>query len=182
MSRPSHSSRLYHPNNIGWGVHIIKFLFKQFSSLPCYVVRLRPIYCPQHPIFSVYSTKWKEKWMWCRGRPKIITHCTYTSETRIEKSGELVYPFLIWIHVLCYQLWCRNCLHSTIILKFAATKILLQSLQETTVARHKIRAATCQGPFHREFTRRHKRKFNLSWEGSFLSGLHNCLSQLLIIK
>ena len=26
MHRPSHSSRFYHPNNIGWGVQIIKFL------------------------------------------------------------------------------------------------------------------------------------------------------------
>ena len=26
MSRPSHSSRFYHPNSIGWGVHIIKLL------------------------------------------------------------------------------------------------------------------------------------------------------------
>ena len=26
-ARPSHSSRFYHPNNIGWGVQIIKLLF-----------------------------------------------------------------------------------------------------------------------------------------------------------
>jgi hypothetical protein len=26
MSRQSHSSRIYHPNNIGWGVAIIKLL------------------------------------------------------------------------------------------------------------------------------------------------------------
>jgi hypothetical protein len=26
MSRPSHSSRFDHPNNVGWGVQIIKLL------------------------------------------------------------------------------------------------------------------------------------------------------------
>jgi hypothetical protein len=25
MSRPSHSSRFYHPNNIGWGVHLLVY-------------------------------------------------------------------------------------------------------------------------------------------------------------
>jgi hypothetical protein len=29
MSRPSHSSRFYHPNNIGWAVHI----YKQYISI-----------------------------------------------------------------------------------------------------------------------------------------------------
>jgi hypothetical protein len=44
MPRPSHSSRFYHPNNIGWRVQIIKFLIMQFSPRPCYLVHLRPKY------------------------------------------------------------------------------------------------------------------------------------------
>ena len=52
MPRPSHSSRFYHPNNIGWGVQIIKLLIVQFSPLPCHLVPLRPKYSPQHPLFK----------------------------------------------------------------------------------------------------------------------------------
>ena len=42
MPRPSHSSRFYHLNNIGWRVQIIKFLIMQFSPLTCYLVLLGP--------------------------------------------------------------------------------------------------------------------------------------------
>ena len=41
--RPSHSSRFYHPHNIGWGVQIIKLLIMYFSPLSFYPVRL--LYC-----------------------------------------------------------------------------------------------------------------------------------------
>ena len=34
MLRPSHSCRFYHPNNIGWGVQIIKFLIFSFLHFP----------------------------------------------------------------------------------------------------------------------------------------------------
>jgi hypothetical protein len=47
MPRPSHSSRFYHPHNIGWGVQIIKLLIMKFSPLPYYLVLLRPKYSPQ---------------------------------------------------------------------------------------------------------------------------------------
>jgi hypothetical protein len=39
--RPSHTYRFHHPNNIMWGVQIIKLLIIQFSQLPCYLVPLR---------------------------------------------------------------------------------------------------------------------------------------------
>jgi hypothetical protein len=52
MPRPSHSSLFDHPNNIWWGVQIIKLLIMYFSSLPCYLVPLRPKYFPQHPILK----------------------------------------------------------------------------------------------------------------------------------
>jgi hypothetical protein len=52
QTSPSHSSRLSHQHNTGWGVQIIKLLIMTFSSLLCYIVRLRPKYPPQHPIFK----------------------------------------------------------------------------------------------------------------------------------
>ena len=57
MTRPYHSSRLYHPHNIGW-IHIIKLLIMYFSPLPCHFVPLRPKYSPQHAILkhSPYSS------------------------------------------------------------------------------------------------------------------------------
>ena len=51
MSRPSHSSRFYHPHNIGWGVQIIKLLIVLFSPLSCYPFSSTP--CSQTP--SVYA-------------------------------------------------------------------------------------------------------------------------------
>jgi len=63
MPRSSHSSRFFHPNNIGWGVQIIKLLISSFSPLPCYLVPLRPKYSSQHLILkhivppSMWATK-----------------------------------------------------------------------------------------------------------------------------
>jgi len=52
MTRPSHSFRFDYPNNIGWGVQIIKLLIMQFSPFPCYFGPLRPTFSPQHPILK----------------------------------------------------------------------------------------------------------------------------------
>jgi len=38
MTLPSHFSRFYHSNNIGWGVHIIQLLIMQLLPLPCYLI------------------------------------------------------------------------------------------------------------------------------------------------
>ena len=62
MHRPSHSSRLDHPNNIWWGVQIIKLLVIKCVPFPCYLVPLRPKYSPQHPILK-YS------------QPTFLTQC-----------------------------------------------------------------------------------------------------------
>ncbi len=40
LPHPSHSSRFYQTDNIGWAVQIIKLLIMQFPPLPCYLVRL----------------------------------------------------------------------------------------------------------------------------------------------
>ena len=52
MPRPSHSSRLDRPNNIWWGVQIIKILIIKFAPFPCYLVPLRSKYSPQHPLLK----------------------------------------------------------------------------------------------------------------------------------
>ena len=52
MPRPSHSSRFYHPNNVGWGVQITQFLIMQFPPLTCYLVHPSSKYSPQHPILK----------------------------------------------------------------------------------------------------------------------------------
>ena len=52
MPGPSHSSRFYHPNNIGWGLQIIKLLIMYFYPLHCYLVPLKIKYSPQDSIFK----------------------------------------------------------------------------------------------------------------------------------
>jgi hypothetical protein len=53
---PSHFSRFNHPHSSGWGVHIIKLFNMKVSSLPCYLVSLRPKYSPQQPIIKFSNT------------------------------------------------------------------------------------------------------------------------------
>ena len=50
--RPSHSSRVDHPNNICWEVQIIKFLLMLPSSFPLYLAPLRFKYLPEHSILE----------------------------------------------------------------------------------------------------------------------------------
>ena len=52
MPIPFHSFRFFHPNNIWWGVQIMKLLIIQFPPLHCYFVPLRPKYSPQQPSFT----------------------------------------------------------------------------------------------------------------------------------
>jgi len=52
MAHPSHSSRFYHPNNIGWGVQIIQLIIMQLPPLPCHLVPPSPKFSPQHPILK----------------------------------------------------------------------------------------------------------------------------------
>ena len=56
MPSPSHSSRFYHPHNIGWGVQIIKLLVMQSPPFPRYLVPLRSKYTYNFPfIFGLFS-------------------------------------------------------------------------------------------------------------------------------
>ena len=52
MPSPSHSSRFYHPHNIGWGVQIIKLLVTQSPPFPRYLVKPMSKYSPQHHILK----------------------------------------------------------------------------------------------------------------------------------
>ena len=74
MPRPSHSSWFDRPNNIGWGVQIIKLLMMQFSPLPCYLVPLRPKYS-QHPILK-------------HPQCMFLPHCELPSFTLIQDNSQ----------------------------------------------------------------------------------------------
>ena len=50
MPNPSHSSRFYHPHNIGWAVQIIQLLVMQSPLFPRYLVPPRSKYSPQHHV------------------------------------------------------------------------------------------------------------------------------------
>jgi hypothetical protein len=52
MPSPSHSSRFYHPHNVGCGVQIIQFLVMQSPSVPRYLVPPRSKYSPQHHVLK----------------------------------------------------------------------------------------------------------------------------------
>ena len=66
MPSQSHSSRFYHPHNIGWGVHIIQLLVMQSPPLPRYLVPPRSKYSPQHHILKQdlkrHKTKIRMSW------------------------------------------------------------------------------------------------------------------------
>ena len=52
MPNPSHSSRFYHPHNIGRGVEIIYLLVMQSPPFPCYLVPPRSKYSPQRHVLK----------------------------------------------------------------------------------------------------------------------------------
>ena len=73
--RPFHSSRFDHPNNIWWGVQIIKHLIMQFYPLCCYFVPIRTKYSPQHPILKHHQ-------------PTLLPHCGWPSLTPIKNKRQ----------------------------------------------------------------------------------------------
>jgi len=85
MPRPSHS-RLYYPNNIGWGGQIIKLLIKYFSPLPCYLVPLR-LKHSQHPILK-------------HPHPTFLRQCNrprFTPKQNNRQNYSSVYLYLLFI-------------------------------------------------------------------------------------
>jgi hypothetical protein len=85
-SRPSHSSRFYHPNNIEWGVQIIKLRIMYFSLFFCYIIPLTPKYSPQHPILK-------------HPQPTFLPHCQRPSFTPIQ-SNRQNYPQYVLFSIL----------------------------------------------------------------------------------
>jgi len=55
MTRPSNYSLFNHPNNIWWGIQIIKVLTTWPSPFPCYLVPLKPKHLLQHPFSNILS-------------------------------------------------------------------------------------------------------------------------------
>ena len=75
MPRLSHSSRFYHPNNIGLAVQIIKLLIMSFSPLPCYLVPLRAKHSPQRSILK-------------HPQPTFLPQCEQPSFTPIQNNRQ----------------------------------------------------------------------------------------------
>ena len=82
---PSHSSRFDDPNNIWWGVHIIKLLSTYSSLLACYLVPLRPEYLPQHPVLEHHQ-------------PISLPQCERSSFSPIPSTGKRI-VLRIWIFI-----------------------------------------------------------------------------------
>jgi len=75
MPCPSHSSRFYHPHNIGQGVQIIQLLVMQLSPFPCHLVPLRSKYSLQHPILK-------------HPQPAFLPQCQWPGFTPIQNHGQ----------------------------------------------------------------------------------------------
>ena len=73
MPSPSHSSRFYHPKNIGWPVQIIKLLIMQFSLLPCHLVPLRPNILLNTLLSNTLNLRLISLFCWL-GRTKVAVH------------------------------------------------------------------------------------------------------------
>ena len=84
MLRPSHSSRTYHPNNIGWAVHISQLLIMQLPPLVCYLVPLWPRYSPQHSILK-------------HPQPAFLTQCQRSSfqNNNISTNCTVIHPAVL---------------------------------------------------------------------------------------
>ena len=61
MPHPSHFFWMYHLNNNGWRLHIMKILIMQFSPFPCYLVPLRPDSLFSNTLGQVPPSMWVTK-------------------------------------------------------------------------------------------------------------------------
>ena len=90
MSCPSHSSRFYHLNNIGWRVQIIKLLI-MLTPLPCYLVPLRPKYSPLHPILK-------------HSQPTFLPQCERPNFTVIQNNRQNYSSVYLNLYILDIKL------------------------------------------------------------------------------
>ena len=112
MPHPSHYSRFYHPNNIGWAVQIIKLLNMYFTPIPCYLAPLRRTYLPQKlPAF--YGTR------------KFITAFTssHHQSLSLARSIQSIPPHSIsWRSILILSSHLRLDLQRGFVLQFSPPK------------------------------------------------------------
>ena len=101
-------SQFYHPNNVGWGVQIIKLLIMWYSPLPCYLIPLRPKYSPlqpflKHPqstwtkssccVLILYIIKWTLSLHFSLNASDLVSH-PYKTTDRIIVLYTLIFTFL----------------------------------------------------------------------------------------
>jgi hypothetical protein len=82
MSHPSHSSVFDNPDDIWWKVQTFQLLVMQSSSLPCYLVPVRPKYLPKHPILD---------------QPQLtfLPQCGSQSFTPMKTTGKIIYLCIV---------------------------------------------------------------------------------------
>jgi hypothetical protein len=72
---PSNSSWFAHPDNVWWGLQIIKLHVMWSSPLSSYLLLRRPKHRPQHPILSHFQ-------------PKSLPQCVRPSSRPIQKNRQ----------------------------------------------------------------------------------------------
>jgi hypothetical protein len=73
---------LNHPNNIWWGVKIVKLLILSSSPLPCYLIPFRPKYSPLHYVLK-------------HPQPMFLPQCAPTSSTPIQITGKIIVLYIL---------------------------------------------------------------------------------------
>ena len=98
MLRLSHSSQFDHPNDIWWGVQIIKLLNMLFSLLSCCFVPPRPKYSPHHPTLK-------------QPQPTFLPQCERSSFTIILNKRKNYSSIHLILCIFGYQSGRQHILH-----------------------------------------------------------------------
>jgi len=86
LPRQFHSFWVDHPNNIWWGVQIMKPFIMGFSTLACYLVPHRPKYSLQHPVLK-------------HPQPMFHPQCEQSSFTPIQNSRHNYNSVYLNLHI-----------------------------------------------------------------------------------
>ena len=109
MPCPSHSSRFYHPNDIGWAVTDHQALHSVAFPLQCYLGSLRPKYSPQHPILK-------------HPQPTFVHKCEGPNFTPIQHNRQNYN--LLTSSVVLTQEYCKGLLPSGFFQKHLYTRFI----------------------------------------------------------
>jgi len=74
----------------------------------------------------------------CTAVPLLFQIVLTTAEAVSVSSDRLFNPWLLSVHITCYQPSCYDCSHRAIICQFVAPKILLQHWKQMINARRRI--------------------------------------------